>query len=101
MVVRVGLDDFGTGYSSLGHLDMYTFDKVKLDRSFVEGLLHNPRSEAVARAVLQLGRTLGMAVCAEGVKTTSQLDFLRAEQCDMVQGYLTGRPGPGPLVRRA
>ncbi len=96
--VRTSLDDFGTGYSSLGYLYSFAFDEVKLDRSFVEGLSHNPRAEAVCRAVLDLGRALGMQVCAEGIETPPQLAFLREAGCNLLQGYLLGRPRPEPML---
>jgi diguanylate cyclase (GGDEF)-like protein len=92
--VRIALDDFGVGFSSLAIVRDFPFDELKLDRAFVKDLVIDPRADAVARAVLQLGRALGMAVCAEGVETEAQLAFLRAEQCDIVQGYLLGRPAP-------
>jgi predicted signal transduction protein with EAL and GGDEF domain len=96
MGVRIALDDFGIGFSSLATLRDYPFDKVKLDRAFTKDLIKDPRADSVARAVIQLGRALGMTVCAEGVETEAQLAFLRAEQCDVVQGYLLGRPGATP-----
>jgi diguanylate cyclase (GGDEF)-like protein len=93
---RVALDDFGTGYSSLGYLHALPFDKVKLDRAFIRDLDVAGRSQTVVRAVLQLGRALGITVCAEGVETQAQLSLLRAAGCEEVQGYLIGRPGPPP-----
>jgi len=94
--VRIALDDFGVGFSSLAMLREYPFDKIKLDRAFIKDLTVDPRADAVARAVIQLGRALGMSVCAEGVETEAQLAFLRAEHCDVVQGYLLGRPSATP-----
>lgn len=93
--VRLALDDFGTRYASLAYLADFPFDTIKLDRGFVESLCGNPRALTVARAVRQLGRGLDMAVCAEGVETRWQLDTLRAEGFDEVQGFLIGRPVPG------
>jgi diguanylate cyclase len=87
MQVQFALDDFGNGYSSLSYLREFRFDTLKLDRGFVSALHGDGRAEAVARAVLQLGSNLGMKVCAEGVETKEQLDFLREEGCDLVQGY--------------
>jgi diguanylate cyclase (GGDEF)-like protein len=86
--VRVALDDFGTGYSALSCLIALPFNILKLDQALVRNLGIVPRAETVVRSILQLGRGLGMAVCAEGVETPAQLAFLRAEGCDMVQGYL-------------
>lgn len=90
--VRLSLDDFGTGYASLGYLQEMPFDKLKLDQSFVRRLGECRRTEAIVRAVLQLGAGLGMVVCAEGVERPDQLAILQAYGCDEVQGYLIGYP---------
>ena len=90
--VRLSLDDFGTGYASLGYLQEMPFDKIKLDQSFVRRLGEDRRTEAIVRAVLQLGAGLGMAVCAEGVERADQLAILQAYGCDEVQGFLIGHP---------
>ncbi len=90
--VRLSLDDFGTGYASLGYLQEMPFDKLKIDQSFVRRLGECRRTEAIVRAVLQLGFGLGMTVCAEGVERRDQLAILQAYGCDEVQGYLIGRP---------
>jgi diguanylate cyclase (GGDEF)-like protein len=92
--VRVSMDDFGTGYSSLGNLRSFPFDKIKIDRSFVRDLEQNAESAAIVRAVLGLGRSLGMATCAEGVETREQLLRLRGEGCNEVQGFYFSRPQP-------
>lgn len=92
--VKIALDDFGTGYSSLSYLHAFPFDKIKVDKSFVWMLQKNPRSAAIIRAVIGLGRGLSMQVIAEGVETFDQLRFLSDEGCDAVQGYLIGRPCP-------
>jgi EAL domain-containing protein (putative c-di-GMP-specific phosphodiesterase class I) len=92
--VSVALDDFGTGYSSLDTLRTFPFDKIKLDRSFVEGLNSDERALAIIRAVLALGRSLSIPVLAEGIETSDQLALLRSEACDEAQGYLLGRPIP-------
>ena len=86
------MDDFGTGYSSLSYLQAFPFDKIKIDRAFVANLDRNPQSAAIIRAVIGLGRGLGLPVIAEGVETETQLAFLSGEACDEVQGYLLGRP---------
>ena len=91
--VRIALDDFGTGYASLGYLNSFDFDTMKLDRTFVQALGTSSRAEAIADAVLALGRALDLTVCAEGVETQEQLRFLQKSGCDLVQGYLLGRPG--------
>jgi EAL domain-containing protein (putative c-di-GMP-specific phosphodiesterase class I) len=90
--VRLSLDDFGTGYASLGYLQEMPFDKLKLDQSFVRRLGEDRRTEAIVRAVLQLGAGLGMTVCAEGVERADQLAILQAYGCDEVQGFLIGYP---------
>ncbi len=92
--VGLSLDDFGTGYSSLSYLRTIPFDKLKLDRLFIEDLGTCRRTEVITRAVLQLGAGLGMTVCAEGIAHQAQLEILQAYNCDEVQGYLIGRPGP-------
>ena len=94
--VGVVLDDFGTGFSSLGYLRDLPFDGLKLDRSFVSALGVDDRADQVAGAVLRLGRQLGMSVCALGVETALQRDYLRREGCDQMQGYLFGAPAPVP-----
>ena len=90
--VSVAMDDFGTGYSSLNYFRTFPFDKVKIDQSFIRDMDENPQSLAIVQAVIGLGRGLGMPVVAEGVETSEQLDRLRAEGCDVVQGYHIGRP---------
>lgn len=92
--VGLAIDDFGAGYSSLNYLCRYPFDKIKLDRGFLAGLAPSSETRAVVRAVIELGRALGMGVVAEGVETWDQLLLLRLEQCPEVQGFLTGRPMP-------
>ena len=92
--VRISMDDFGTGYSSLSYFRMFPFDKVKIDRSFVQDMIDNPQARAIVRSVIGLGRGLGVPVLAEGVETSEQLEALRAEGCDQVQGYLISRPNP-------
>jgi diguanylate cyclase (GGDEF)-like protein/PAS domain S-box-containing protein len=94
MGVQISMDDFGTGYSSLAYFRMFPFDKVKIDQSFIADMIDNPQSRAIIRSVIGLGRGLGVPVVAEGVETTEQLDALRDEGCDQVQGYLISRPNP-------
>jgi diguanylate cyclase (GGDEF)-like protein/PAS domain S-box-containing protein len=90
--VRIAMDDFGTGYSSLSYLQALPLDKVKIDRAFIANLSRNTQSVAIVRAVIGLGRGLGLPVVAEGVETQEQLAFLSREACDEVQGYLVGPP---------
>ena len=92
------MDDFGTGYSSLSYLRSFPFDKIKIDRSFVNELASRDDSMAIVRAVTGLGRSLGIATTAEGVETVEQLDLLRREGCTQVQGYLFSRPRPAAEV---
>lgn len=91
--VSISMDDFGTGYSSLSYFRMFPFDKVKIDRSFVQDIA-NPQARAIVRSVIGLGHGLDVPVLAEGVETPEQLEALRAEGCDQVQGYLISRPNP-------
>ncbi len=92
--VNIAMDDFGTGYSSLSNLRAFPFDKIKIDRSFIQAVHTNPQAAAIVRAVLGLGRGLGLPVVAEGVETSEELRFLGLEGCTEAQGYLFGRPAP-------
>jgi len=92
--VRIAMDDFGTGYSSLSYLQSFPFDKIKIDQSFISNVKSNPQSAAIVRAVIGLAHGLDLPVLAEGVETKAQLEFLAAESCNEVQGYLMGRPHP-------
>jgi diguanylate cyclase (GGDEF)-like protein/PAS domain S-box-containing protein len=90
--VRITMDDFGTGCSSLGYLRAFPFDKIKIDKSFVLGLGEQQESRAIIKAVTGLCESLGITTTAEGVETQAQLDFLLAEQCTEVQGFLFSKP---------
>ena len=90
--VRVAIDDFGTGYSSLSYLRRFPVDAVKIDRTFVTGLGHDPAADAIVAAVVNVSRALGLTVVAEGVETDEQLVALRALGCDWAQGYLWSEP---------
>jgi diguanylate cyclase (GGDEF)-like protein/PAS domain S-box-containing protein len=90
--IRIAMDDFGTGYSSLSNLRAFPFDKIKIDGSFIRSVNSNEQAATIVRAVLGLGRGLGLPVLAEGVETDAELQFLQDELCDEVQGYLLGRP---------
>jgi len=92
--VSIAMDDFGTGYSSLSYLQSFPFDKIKIDRTFISNLTENHYSATIVRAVIGLGRGLGLPVMAEGVESAEQLAFLARESCDEVQGFLIGRPAP-------
>ena len=90
--VRIAMDDFGTGYSSLSNLRAFPLDKIKIDGSFIRSVNSNDQAATIVRAVLGLGRGLGLPVLAEGVETEAELQFLQDERCDEMQGYLLGRP---------
>jgi diguanylate cyclase (GGDEF)-like protein len=92
--IRIALDDFGTGYSSLSYLREFSFDKIKIDRSFVRELAANSESLAFIRTIVGLGATLGIPVCVEGVETQDQYDWVRALGCAEIQGFLISRPMP-------
>ncbi|MBN9219286.1 MAG: EAL domain-containing protein [Mesorhizobium sp.] len=92
--VHVAMDDFGTGYSSLSNLRAFPFDKIKIDASFIKAVDTNGQVAAIVRAVLGLGRGLGLPVLAEGVETLGELKFLDAEACEIGQGYYLGKPAP-------
>ena len=96
--VRIAMDDFGTGHSSLTQLRVFPFDRLKIDRSFVKDLPLGGDATAIVRAVIGLGRSLGIAVIAEGVETEAQLRALLAEGCAAAQGFLFGRPVPAAQV---
>ncbi|HYN77657.1 MAG TPA: PAS domain S-box protein [Lamprocystis sp. (in: g-proteobacteria)] len=99
--VTIAIDDFGSGYSSLGYLQRLPVDRLKIDRVFVEHLTEDANHDAIARAVIVLGRTLNLEVVAEGVETRAQADFLQREGCHQAQGYLFGRPVPAPDLKDA
>ncbi|MGH6855541.1 MAG: EAL domain-containing protein [Aestuariivirga sp.] len=91
---RIAMDDFGTGYSSLGYLQKYPFDKIKIDQSFVRGLGGAPHNMAIVRAILAIGSSLNIRVCAEGVMTAEELATLRDLGCVEGQGFFFGKPMP-------
>ncbi|WP_010219402.1 putative bifunctional diguanylate cyclase/phosphodiesterase [Sphingomonas sp. PAMC 26621] len=90
--VRISMDDFGTGYSSLGYLMKFPFDKIKIDQCFIRDIDTHIERQAIIRAIISVATTLGMKTIAEGVETDAELSCIRAQGCDEVQGYLTGRP---------
>lgn len=93
MGIRVALDDFGTGYSSLSYLQAFSFDKLKIDQSFIARLGGaDHKAETIVRTIIDLGHNLGLEVIAEGVETVTQLAILKHLGCDQVQGYLISKP---------
>jgi diguanylate cyclase (GGDEF)-like protein len=90
--VRIALDDFGTGYSSLSYLQSFPFDKLKIDRSFIQNLLTRQGATAIVRAITELAHALNIETTAEGVEETAQLMELRAHGCSSVQGFLFAKP---------
>jgi len=98
--VRISIDDFGTGYSSLAYLRRFPVDHLKIDRSFVADMAHSEDDATIVRSIIALGHALGLQVVAEGVESAEQLQLLRASECDEVQGYHLGRPGPADEHRQ-
>ena len=92
--VRIALDDFGTGYSSMAYLRRFPFDKLKIDRCFVQALTRDSQARVIVRAIIDMATGLRMATLAEGVETPDELEALRAEGCTLVQGYLVAPPLP-------
>ena len=95
---RISMDDFGTGYSSLSYLRSFPFDKIKIDKSFIHGMIDSGENEAIVRAIAGLGISLGIATTAEGVETIGQLERLIADGCTEVQGYFFSPPRPAAEV---
>ena len=90
--MKLAVDDFGTGYSSLSYLRRFPIDRLKIDRSFVAKMLDDATDLAITNAIINLGRTLGLQVVAEGVESEAVAAALRAAECDELQGYLYARP---------
>jgi EAL domain-containing protein (putative c-di-GMP-specific phosphodiesterase class I) len=95
MGISIAIDDFGTGYSALSYLTRFPVDTLKIDRSFVKGLPGDRSSGELVKAIISLGHSLGMIMVAEGVETSAQGDTLRNMGCELVQGYLFGKPMSG------
>jgi EAL domain-containing protein (putative c-di-GMP-specific phosphodiesterase class I) len=99
--VQIAIDDFGTGYSSLGYLKRFPIDTIKVDRSFIRDIPADSGDMKIARAIIAMAHALRLKVVAEGVENAEQLRFLRAQHCDVVQGYFLYRPIPAEQVADA
>ena len=98
--VQVALDDFGTGYSSLSYLRSFPFDKIKIDRSFIQDLSNGAEPVAIVQAVADLAKCLNMTSTAEGVETLQQLETLQSIGCTEMQGYLFSKARPASEIRQ-
>ena len=96
--IRLSVDDFGTGYSSLSNLKRFPVDTIKVDRSFIRDLSSDHEDQAIAQAIISMGRTLGMTVIAEGVETHEQVEFLRVWGCDEIQGFYYSKALPAQAI---
>jgi EAL domain-containing protein (putative c-di-GMP-specific phosphodiesterase class I) len=96
--VRIALDDFGTGYATMSQLLSFRFDKIKIDRSFVEKLGTENGSDVIVRAIIGLAKGLGLTTTAEGIETSDQLADLKADGCLEGQGFLFGRAIPASAI---
>jgi diguanylate cyclase (GGDEF)-like protein/PAS domain S-box-containing protein len=98
--VRVSIDDFGMGYSSLSYLQKLPLDTLKIDQSFIRGINTNPGAASIVNAIINMGRSLNLRVIGEGVETAEDLAYLKAHDCDEVQGYYFSRPVPAEQLAR-
>jgi len=89
--ISIALDDFGTGYSSLAYLTEYPIDILKIDRAFISKI-GNAKQDAIVNAMIAMGKTIGLKVVAEGVETEQQYEYLKRQNCDILQGYLFSQP---------
>jgi EAL domain-containing protein (putative c-di-GMP-specific phosphodiesterase class I) len=97
--VKISIDDFGTGYSSLSYLSTMPVTKIKIDQSFVNGMLENKTDDQIVTSTIAMVRNIGMTVVAEGVETLEQYMFLRDLDCDFAQGFLIAKPIPEHQLR--
>ena len=93
------IDDFGIGYSSMIYLKRLPFDQLKIDREFIRNIHRDQESRGIVEAIMAVSKQYGLKVTAEGVESQEHLDFLRRVGCDVIQGYLTGRPVPAERLR--
>lgn len=98
--IRISIDDFGTGFSSLTHLRKLPIHEIKIDQSFISGMLDRENDYIIARSIIDLAHNLGHRVVAEGVEDTATLELLRGLGCDIAQGFLFARPGPAQRIKR-
>lgn len=97
--LQLSIDDFGTGYSSLSYLKKFPIHKLKIDKSFVDGLPHDSDDLAIVQAIIGISHALQLKVIAEGVETVEQYDLLRSLDCNEIQGYYFSKPLPAESVR--
>ncbi len=90
--LHVSIDDFGTGYSSLSYLKRLPIDELKIDKSFIDDIDYNENDRDIVRSIISLGHNLHLKVVAEGVEKQTQLDFLKDNGCDIIQGYFYSQP---------
>jgi diguanylate cyclase (GGDEF)-like protein/PAS domain S-box-containing protein len=100
MGVKLSIDDFGAGYSSFGYLKRFPFENLKIDQTFINDILDDEDVQAIVTAIIAMGHILNLNVIAEGVETNQQMEFLRQQLCDEVQGYLISRPLPAEGITR-
>jgi EAL domain-containing protein (putative c-di-GMP-specific phosphodiesterase class I) len=90
----ISIDDFGTEYSSLSRLKLLPMDQIKIDKQFIDGIAENQKDQAIVNTIIRLAKNLGLSVIAEGAETEAQIDFLKHQKCDTVQGFFYHKPMP-------